>query len=74
MAINNVSAQHNGGFLPDMIVLTQCYYLPSRNPFKYHEEVLSCSLPGMIPPKGFDISLPSDWGMLRRSRCVQIFP
>ena len=26
----------------------------------------------MIPPKRFDIFLP-DWGMLRRSRCVQIF-
>ena len=21
-----VSAQHNGGFLPDMMLLTQCYY------------------------------------------------
>ena len=27
MAINNVvSVQYNGGFLPDMILLTQCYY------------------------------------------------
>ena len=27
MAINNViSVQHNGGFLPDIIMLTQCYY------------------------------------------------
>ena len=26
----------------------------------------------MIPPKHFDI-FPPDWGMLRRSRCVQIF-
>ena len=26
----------------------------------------------MIPPKRFDISHP-DWGMLRRSRCVQMF-
>ena len=25
MAIN-VSVQYNGGFLPDMILLTQCYY------------------------------------------------
>ena len=25
MAIN-VSAQYNGGFLPDIILLTQCYY------------------------------------------------
>ena len=35
-----------------------------------HEEVLS--LQPMIPPKRLDIS-PPDWGMLRRSRCVQIF-
>ena len=26
----------------------------------------------MIPPKRFDI-FPPDWGMLRRSRCVQSF-
>ena len=26
----------------------------------------------MIPPKRFDI-FPPDWGMLRRSKCVQIF-
>ena len=25
MSINNVSVQHNVGFLPDMILLTQCY-------------------------------------------------
>ena len=36
--------------------------LPSGNPFKCH----------MIPPKRFDIS-PPDWGMLRRSRCIQNF-
>ena len=44
--------------------------LPSGNPFKCHEEVLS--LQPMIPPKRFDI-FPPDWGMLRRSRCFQIF-
>ena len=27
----------------------------------------------MIPPKRFDISPHPDWGMLRRSKCVQIF-
>ena len=26
MAINNVSVQYNGGLLPDIILLTQCYY------------------------------------------------
>ena len=44
--------------------------LPSGNPFKCHEEVLY--LQSMIPSKRFDIFLP-DRGMLRRSRCVQIF-
>ena len=66
MAIN-VSVQYNGGLLPDIILLTQ----PSGNPFKCHEEVLY--LQPMIPPiKRFDI-FPPDWGMLRRSRRVQIF-
>ena len=44
--------------------------LSSGNPIKWHEEVLS--LQPMIPPKRFDI-FPLDWGMLKRSRCVQIF-
>ena len=38
MAIN-ASGQYNGGFLPDIILLTQCYY-HRVNPFKCHEEVL----------------------------------
>ena len=38
--------------------------------FKCHEEVLS--LQPTISPKRFDI-FPPDWGMPRRSRCVQIF-
>ena len=53
MAIN-ISVQHNGGLLPDMILLTQCYYHPGTNPFKCHEEVLS--LQPMFPPKRVDIS------------------
>ena len=44
--------------------------LPSGNPSKCHEEILH--LQPMIPPKRCDI-FPPDWGMLRRSRCVQIF-
>ena len=66
MAIN-VSVQHAGGFLPGIILLTQL--IPSGNPFKCHEEVLY--LQPMIPPKRCGILLP-DWGMFRRSRCVQI--
>ena len=67
----SLSVQHNGGFLPDIILLTQCYMLlPLGNPFKCYEKVLY--LQPMIPPKRFDI-FPPDRGMLRRSRCVQIF-
>ena len=55
MAINNVSVQYNGGLLPDIILLTQCYYYEG-NPFKCREEVLY--LQPMIPPKRFDIFPP----------------
>ena len=42
MVINIISVQYNGGLLPDTIMLTQGYYLPSgKNPFKYHVEALS---------------------------------
>ena len=37
MAING-SVQYNGGLLPDIILLDSML-LPSRNPFKCHEEV-----------------------------------
>ena len=53
------SVPYNGGLLPDIILLIQCYYLPSGNPFKCHEEV--STLQPMIPPiKRFDI-FPSAW-------------
>ena len=68
MAIN-ASVQHNGGFCLRYYTVDPML-LPSGNPFKYHEEVLY--LQPMIPPKRFDI-FPPDWGVLRRSRCVQIF-
>ena len=33
----NISVQYNGGFLPDIIQLTQGYWLlPLGNPVKYH--------------------------------------
>ena len=37
MVING-SVQYNGGLLPDIILLDSML-LPSRNPFKCHEEV-----------------------------------
>ena len=68
MAIN-VSVQYNGGFLPDIILLTQGYYHRETR-LNAMGEVLY--LQPMIPPKRFDI-FPPDWGMFRRSRCVQIY-
>ena len=52
MAIN-ISVQYNGGLLPDIILLTQCYY---HRGTRCHEEVLY--LQPMIPPKRFDIFSP----------------
>ena len=58
MAINVVSVQqYNGGLLPDIILLTPCYYHRGTR-----EEVLY-SQP-MIPPKRFDISPPLTGGCL----------
>ena len=45
--------------------------LPSGNPFKCHEEVLYFQL--LIPHLNVLTFFPPDWGMLRRSRCIQIF-
>ena len=50
----SLKTNHNGGFLPGIILLTQCYYHPSGNLSKCHEGVLY--LQPMIPPKRFDIS------------------
>ena len=58
MAIN-VNVQYNDGFLPDIILLTQCLSA-SGNLFKCHEEVLY--LQPLIPPKRFDIFSPITGG------------
>ena len=47
----NISIQYNGGLLPNIILLTQCYY---HRGTRFHEEGLS--LQPMISPKRFDIS------------------
>ena len=37
----NITVQYNGGFLPDIILLTQGYYIPLGNPpIKYHVAAL----------------------------------
>ena len=65
-----VSVQYNGGRLPDIIMLTQCYY--HRGTRLNAMKSFFLYLKPMIPPKRFDV-FPPDWGMLRRSRRVQIF-
>ena len=67
MAID-VSVQYNGGLLPDNILLIQCYY---HRGTRLNVMKRFC-LQSIITPKRFDI-FPPDWGMLRRSRRVQIF-
>ena len=56
MAINVISVQYDGaGFLPDIILLTQCYY--HRGTRLNAKEVLYFQL--LIPPnKRFDIFPP----------------
>ena len=70
MAIN-VSVQYNGGLLPDIILLTQCYF--HRGTRLNAMKSFFLYLQPLIPPKRFDIPPPPNWGMLRRSRCVLIF-
>ena len=69
MAIN-VSIQHNDGFLSDIVLLTQCCY--HRGTRLNAMKRFCLSLQPMIPPKLFD-TFPPDWGMLRKSRCINIF-
>ena len=67
MAIN-VSVQYNGGLLPDIIVLTQCYFRGGTRLNAMKRFFLY--LQPLIPPKCFEI-FPR--GMLRTSRRVLIF-
>ena len=46
----NVCVQCDGGFLPDIMMLTRCDSI--GEPFEYHVEFLS--LQPMFPPKSFD--------------------
>ena len=68
MAIN-VSVKYNGGLFPDIILLTQCYY---HRGTRLNAMKRFLSLQPIISPKRFDTP-PPDCGMLRRSRCIQIF-
>ena len=85
----NVSIQHNNdGFLPGIILLTQCYYHRKTrlNAMKrFLKKNQNAPRPSEHPPvRGEKMSkrlggikgcklFPPDWGMLRRSRCVLVF-
>ena len=64
MAIN-VNVQYNGGLLPDIILLTQCYL--DRGTRLNAMKRFCIYLQPLIPPKRFDIFFPPNRGMLRRS-------
>ena len=59
MAINNVNVQYNGGFLPDIILWTQCY-LHRGTCLNAIKRFCICTL--LIPPKRFDIFPPITGG------------
>ena len=49
--------------------------IPSGNPFKCHGRclVFAAYLQSQLPVNVLTFFFPPNWGMLRRSRCVQIF-
>ena len=55
----NVNVQYNGGFLPDIILWTQCY-LHRGACLNAMKRFCICSL--LIPPKRFDIFPPISGG------------
>ena len=68
MAID-VSVQYNGGLLPDIILLTQCYYHRGTR-LNAIKGFCICSLRSHLNVLTF---FHPDWGMLGRSRRVLIF-
>ena len=60
MAIN-VNVQYNGGLLPDIILLTQCY-LHRGTCLNAMKRLFFLYLQPLIPPKRFDIFSPLTGG------------
>ena len=58
MAIN-VSVQYNGGLLPDIILLTQCYF---HRGTRSNAMKRFCIIQPLIPPKRLDIFPPLTGG------------
>ena len=69
MAIN-VNVQYNGGFLPDIILWTQCY-LHRGTCLNAMKRFCICSL--LIPPKRFDIFSPITGGCSEGLGVVSFF-
>ena len=65
MAINNnvSGVQYNGGLLPDMIQLTQCYFHRGTRLNAMKRFCITFS-PSLIQPKQFDIFFPLTGGCL----------
>ena len=61
MAIN-VGVQYNGGLLPDIILLTQCYFHRGTRLNAMKRFCICSLLKALIPPKRFDISVPLNGG------------
>ena len=62
MAIN-VSVQHNGGLLPDIMLLTLCYYHNNRGTRLNDMKRFCINLQPMIPPNNrYDIFFPLTGG------------
>ena len=65
MAINNISVQYNGGFLLDIILLTQCYYhrgahLNAMKRFRPYSQCSHLNILTNIPPTGpVTVNLPA---------------
>ena len=60
MAVN-VNVQHNGGLLPDIILLSLCYFHRGTR-LNAMERFCICYLQPVIPPKRFDIFDPLTGG------------
>ena len=62
-SLKNASVKYNDGFLPDIIMLTQCYYHRGTR-LNAKKRFCLCSLRSHLNVLA---NFPPDWGMLRRS-------
>ena len=72
MAINVISIPYNGGFIPDIIMLTPVMLLPSGNITRLNA-MKRFRLGSLWSNLNVLTIFPPVWRMLRKFRCVQIF-